>query len=102
MVREQADTDAAGKIEHMALDLELTGHGSPEPLHRGRRAGEGTGGNQGEYKLVPPHLPRGVLGGGMLVQTLPDLLQQKAANRVPRRVINVFEVIQIEPQYGDL
>src|ERR1039458_6880712 len=96
MVREQADTDAAGKIEHMALDLKLTGHGSPEPLPRGRRAGEGTGVNQGEYNLVPSHLRHRVLGAGMLVQTLSDLLQQKVANRVPQRVINGFEVIQIE------
>src|ERR1039457_2736823 len=97
MVREQADTDAAGKIEHMALDLELTGHGSPEPLHRGRRAGEGTGVNQGEYKLVSSRLRHRVLGAGMLVQTLSDLLQKQVAHRVSQRVSTGFEVIQIQP-----
>src|ERR1035441_4255127 len=84
----------------MAPDLELTAHHSPEPLHRGRRAGEGTGGDQREYKLVSSRLRHRVLGAGMLVQTLSDLLQKQVAHRVSQRVINGFEVIQIEPQYG--
>src|ERR1039458_2107383 len=84
MVREQADTDAASKIEHMALDLVLTAHRSPDPLHRDRRAGTGTGVNQGEYKLVPSHLSHRVLCAGIPVQTFSDLLQQKVAHRVSR------------------
>src|ERR1017187_7854832 len=101
MVREQADTDAAGQIESVALDHELTGHRLPDPIRGGCRAGDMIGVNQREYKLVSSHLRHGVLCADILLQTFSDLLQKKVADRVSERVINGLKVIQIEPQYGD-
>src|SRR5664279_4377978 len=85
----------------MALDLELTGHRAPDPLRGDRRAGDMTGVNQRGYKLVSSHLRHGVLCADILQQTFSDLRQKEVANRVSERVVDGFEVIEIEPQYGD-
>src|SRR5664279_46456 len=101
MVREQADTDTAGNIEHMTLNLEFAGHLTPDPLCSCRHAGDIARVNQREYKLVSSDLSHRVLRAGMFVQTFSDLLQKRVANRMSQRVVDGLEVIKVEPPYGD-
>ena len=98
MFRENADADAATNAKGVTLNDEFSDNCIHEPLSRNGCVGDILYRSQDDKKFVSAYSGYGVLFTRPFLQAFCDLLQNKVANRVAERVVDVFEPVEIEEQ----
>ena len=99
--RVEADSDADGYVQAVAVDLERLFHGAKDLLRDPGRPAEIADVGQKDHELVAAFAADGIGGANAGLQPFGDLDQQPVADFVADAVVDFLEAVQIEKQHRD-
>ncbi len=98
----EADADAQGDVEPMATDEMGLGHGLDQLFGGEDSVLRIFDFGQQHHEFVAPLAADGIREADARLQALGDRLQQLVADRMPERIVDVLEVVEVQIHQGDL
>src|SRR5207244_1518810 len=101
IARRQRYADAGADVDGMAVDLERCADGLDDAHGKRFRLARIAHAGLDDRELVAAEPRHQVAVAHAAEQPLAHLLEKNIADRVPQRVVDSLEVIEIEAQYGE-
>ena len=102
VVRVDADADAAGNAERIAVEVKRRLKFARDPLGRHRGIGERADRTENNQKFIAAEAGNGIVFTRTSVEPLCDTLQQFVATRVTETIIDDLETVDVEMKHCQL